>query len=238
MNNILLTGGSGLLGKELLRLSPSLTAPKHTDFDITNLNGMEGFLDNRNLSTIIHCAAFTSPPKVNEDPVTAMKVNIIGTANIVTLAARHDLRLVYISTDYVFKGDRGGYREDDEVLPQNRYAWSKMGGECATRMYDNALIIRTSFCEPVFPFDKAFVDQYTSRDSVKVIAPMIMQLATIESLTGVVHVGTNRKSVKELAMSLGKPDVDNLSRDEVSFVVPFDTSFDLSKLDMILTKEK
>lgn len=235
---ILLTGGSGLLGGELLRLAPGLLAPGHQDFDVTDLPMMEEYLAGHELKTVLHGAAFTSPPKVNENPVAAMKVNITGTANLVELCARNNLRLIYISTDYVFKGDRGNYREDDEILPQNRYAWSKMGGECAVRMYDNSLILRTSFCEPVFPYDKAFIDQYTSRDSVSVVAPIILKLAAKEDLTGVVHVGSGRKSVKDLAQSLGKPDVGDLRRDDVSFEVPYDTSFDLTKLGTILPEEK
>jgi dTDP-4-dehydrorhamnose reductase len=235
-SEILLTGGSGLLGSELLQIAPDLTAPSHEEFDITDLLTMEEFITEHSLSTIIHGAAFTSPPKVDEDPITAMNVNITGTANLVTLAARHNMRLIYISTDYIFKGFRGNYQEDDEVLPQNLYAWSKMGGECAVRMYKNSLILRTSFCESVFSHEKAFVDQFTSRDSVSVIAPMMLKLVEKENLTGVVHVGTVRKSVKDLAQRLGKPEVGDLKRNEVDFEVPFDTSFDLSNLEKILSE--
>ena len=116
-SDILLTGGSGLLGCELLQIAPDLISPSHAEFDIT----MEKFSTEHSFSAIIHGAAFTSPPKVDEDPITAMNVNITGTANLVTLAARHNIRLIYISTDYVFKGVRGNNHEDDEVLPQNLY---------------------------------------------------------------------------------------------------------------------
>ncbi len=88
------------------------------------------------------------------------------------------LQLVYISTDYIFKGDRGLYSETDAVYPSNKYAWSKPGGECAMRLYDKALIIRTSFGPNTFPYEKAFVDQWTSRESVSVIARKINALLT------------------------------------------------------------
>ena len=116
---------------------------------------------------VVHAAAFTSPPKVDKDPARALDVNIIGTANLVRLCMARGLRLIYISTDYVFRGDRGNYREDDSLYPVNKYAWSKLGGECAVRMYDNSLIVRTSFGPNVFPYEKAFADQWTSRESVE-----------------------------------------------------------------------
>ncbi len=230
----LLTGGSGLLGSVLRQLKPDLLAPSEDEFDILKPEDMRPYFQTYLIETVIHAAAFTSPPLVNQQPLLAMKTNITGTANMVDLCGDFGSRLVYISTDYVFKGDRGQYREDDELLPQNLYAWSKLGGECVVRMYDKALIIRTSFCEPVFPYEKAFVDQYTSRDSVEVVAPIILELAASGGPTGIVHVGTERKTVKELAHKLGKREVGNLRRDEVSFSVPYDTSFDLSKLKSIM----
>ncbi len=235
----MLTGGSGLLGTELRKLDPAILAPSHSECDILQPESMHAFFTAHPIDTVIHAAAFTSPPLVDKQPLQAMRSNIVGTANVVGLCSEFGARMVYISTDYIFKGDRGRYREDDELLPQNLYAWSKLGGECAARMYDRSLTIRTSFCEPVFPYDKAFVDQYTSRDSVEVIAPIILRLAIMPELTGVIHVGTVRKTVKDLAQKLGKSDVGNLHRDEVAFSVPHDTSFDLSKLTSILsTQEK
>ncbi len=236
-SKILLTGGSGLLGSTIRKSAVDIIAPDEDEFNILNLDQMNAYLDNCQPEAILHGAAFTSPPLVDKDPVTAMQVNIVGTANMVAIASERNLRLVYISTDYVFRGDRGNYAEEDEVHPQNRYAWSKLGGECAVRMYENSLIIRTTFSEPVFPYPKAFVDQYTSRDSVEVIAPMILSLARKSDLQGIIHVGTGRKSVKELACQLGKPEAGDLKRSEVTFEVPFDTSFDLSKLRLIMPEE-
>jgi len=230
-NEILLTGGSGLLGTEIKNNAFDIIAPHHTEFDITNYEQMNSFInEHKNINTIIHGAAFISPPLIEKDPVKALEVNIVGTANIVKLCVQNNLHLIYISTDYVYKGDKGKYSEDDELLPQNKYAWSKLGGETAVKLYDDSLIIRTSFCESVFPYDKAFVDQFTSRDSVTVIAPMILKIAKNESLNGIINVGTERKTIKGLAIKLGKKDVGDLKRDDVGFSVPYDTSFDLKKL--------
>ncbi len=236
--NLLLTGGSGLLGTNLLRLAPWIPAPSHQEFDLTKRSTMETYFKRHAVESVIHAAAFTSPPLAEERPMEALEANLTGTAHLIRLCHDAGARLVYISTDYVFRGDRGQYREDDELLPQNRYAWSKLGGECALRLYENSLIIRTSFCEPDFPHPKAFVDQYTSRDSVTVIAPMILALALDRGLTGIVHVGTERKTVKDLALKLGRSDVGDLKRDEVGFKVPRDTSLDISRLKSIQESRK
>jgi dTDP-4-dehydrorhamnose reductase len=204
--------------------------PAHSEFDLENGAQMAAYLQNAEIDAVLHGAAATSPPTVEKNPVQAMRVNIAGTAELAALCHEAGLRLVYVSTDYIFKGDRGQYREDDELLPQNAYAWSKLGGESAVHMATDSLIIRTSFSPAKFPFPKAFVDQYTSRDSVEVIAPIILDLTLRPEITGIVHVGTARKSVKDLALLLGRSDVADLRRDEVDFPVPYDTSLDLSRL--------
>ena len=230
MNKILLTGGSGLLGKEILKINPEILVPNHEEFDITNYKQMLDYINSSPPEIIIHAGAFTSPPLIDQDPMKAINVNIIGTSNIVLICSTFNIKLIYISTDYVFKGNKGNYRENDELLPQNHYAWSKLGGECAVRIYSNSLIIRTSFCESIFPYDKAFVDQYTSRDSVDVIAPIIFKLSNMKDIKGIIHVGTKKKSVKELAIKLGKKNVGDLYRKDVSFHAPKDTSLNIEKL--------
>lgn len=225
---ILLSGGSGLLGSALQKLDSSIVAPPRAEMDVNSREQIDVWLHKAMPSVFVHAAAFTSPPKTDADPAQAIASNIIGTSNVVLACMQHGTRLVYLSTDYVFRGDRGMYKEDDEMYPQNKYAWSKLAGECAVRLYDNSLIIRTSFVSDVFPYEKAFVDQYTSRDAVSVIAPMLLKLARSDT-RGTVHVGTERKTVFELAKRL-KPDVGELRRNEVSFATPADTSLNLERL--------
>jgi dTDP-4-dehydrorhamnose reductase len=138
-------------------------------------------------------------------------------------------RLIYISTDYVFNGEKGDYRETDPVYPVNKYAWSKLGGECAVRMYDKSLIIRTSFGPNIFPYQKAFVDQWTSRESVSAIARKIVALIN-RDITGVIHVGGTRKTVYEYAKGLDESkEIGKLSIKDISFNVPVDTSLNCEK---------
>jgi len=228
-DKIIFTGGSGLLGSEFKKQFPDADYPESSDFNLLNYRQMSEYLERKNFSIMIHAAACTSPPVVEKNPVIAMETNIAGTVNVVKLCAVEDMKLIYISTDYVFRGDRGNYSEDDPVSPVNRYAWSKLGGECAVRMYDNSLIIRTSFGPEVFPYDKAFIDQWTSRETVSVITKKIIKLLD-KDLTGVIHVGGKRKTVYEYAWgTVSDHKIGKISIHDVNFKVPAETSLNLDR---------
>jgi dTDP-4-dehydrorhamnose reductase len=231
---ILFTGGSGLLGGEIKQRLPRALFPTSAEFDITNYPQMSAYLDQSEVGVILHAAAFTSPPRCDQDPARALAVNVVGTANVVRLCLERGIRLAYISTDYVFDGERGRYKEDDPVSPVNKYAWSKLGGECAVRMLEGSLIIRTSFGPNVFPFPKAFTDQWTSRVCVREAAEKIVALLKTGA-TGVVHVGGPRRSVYEYAKSLDSDrEIGELSTGSVAFRVPRDTSLDSSRFDRLI----
>jgi dTDP-4-dehydrorhamnose reductase len=237
-SKIIFTGGSGLLGTEFGKLLPEIKYPSSKEFNITDYKQMRNYIEAGDYELIVHAAAFTSPPLIEKDPERALEVNIVGTCNVVKLSMEFDLRLIYISTDYIFRGDEGNYKEDDPVYPVNRYAWSKLGGECAARMYDKSLIIRTSFGPDVFPYEKAFIDQWTSRESVSTTAKMISKLLD-KNLTGVIHVGGKRKTVFEYAGSLdGSRDIGKLSIHDVDFAVPMDTSLNCDRYTQVIQNDR
>lgn len=233
---VLFTGGSGLLGSEFKKLLPNMYFPSKSQFNVTDYEQMDRILQSGSWTTIIHSAAMTSPPKVDQNPLNALEVNIVGTSNLVKLCMKYGIKFIYICTDYVFKGDRGNYKEDDPVFPVNKYAWSKLGGECAVRLYDNSIIIRTTFGPNVFPYEKAFIDQWTSRESVSTIAQMIMKLLEID-FRGTIHVGGKRKSVFEYAHSLDpKREIKEISIHEMKFKVPSDTSMNCDLYQHLITQ--
>ena len=240
MKKILFTGGSGLLGSELKKIFSKEFFPNHQEFDITNYQTMEKYIQGKDISSIVHAAAVISPPKVEKEPLPALETNISGTVNLVKLCIKHNLKITYISKDYVFKGDKGKYKEEDPVYPVNKYAWSKLGGECAVRMYDNSLIIRTTFGPNEFQYDKAFIDQWTSREKVSIIASLIAKLIK-KDITGVYHVGGKRKTVFKYAKTVSPhKKIGKLSIKDVPFIVPVDTSLDCGKQNKLLkvTKNK
>ena len=224
--SILITGAAGKLGAAVWALLPEAIGAYRVDFDLSNATQMSAFLDQHpQVTTILHCAAMISPPKINEDIAQAIQSNIIGTALLSAECYKRNIRLVYISTDYVFAGEKGLYKETDELLPQNKYAWSKLGGECAVQMLDNYVIIRLSFGPDIFPYKAAFTDQYTSRESASVIAKKIKNIV-VSDFKGVIHIGGERKSVYEYALSLGAENIDKISIKGMSVKMPTDTSLD------------
>ena len=82
---ILLTGGSGLLGTELLKLDHKIIAPDSSSLNINDKNSCRLWIENEKPDVILHAAAFTSPPVCEQNPIKARQVNVIGTINLLEL---------------------------------------------------------------------------------------------------------------------------------------------------------
>lgn len=224
---ILLTGGSGLLGKELRKMDSEIIAPSSEQLDVTRLADVAAWCELHKPDVVIHAAAITDNRVVEREPVKALKTNVIGTSNVATVCNQLDIRMVYLSTDYIYKGDHGLYKETDEILPFNLYAWMKLGGECATRIVKNHLIIRTSFGSPLKGYPIAFMDKYTSKDYVHLIAPNILFAATSPT-TGILNLGTDRKTAYQYQFKTNEYTLP-ISLKDTYFNTPTDTSLNLQK---------
>jgi len=237
-NKILVTGGSGRLGSELHKRLPNALYPSSKVFNVTHYGQMRSYILKYKPQLIVHAAAVVSPPSVERHPEPALETNIIGTAYLAKLCLEYGIKLVYISTDYVFKGDKGNYKEEDPLLPANRYAWSKLGGEAAVSMLPDFLIFRTSLGPKVFPYPQAFTDHFTSRESVDIIAKKIVK--TIHAgVNGLMHIGHKKRSVYQYAKALGgKQHINKISRKDVDFPVPKDTSLNTNKYERLVEKKK
>jgi len=170
-----------------------------------------------------HAAAFTDVKGAESDPSDAWDINVLGTLNVLKACKLLEKKLIYISTDYVFDGEKGNYNADDPINPLSKYAKTKASGELLVRTYDNSLIIRTSFYGHNFPYDAAFTDQWTSKSYVDIIAPKVLD-KIMENSFGIAHVGSDRKTVYDIACER-KKNVKAISRSDVGISVPYDTSF-------------
>ena len=94
------------------------------------------------------------------------------------------------------------------------------------RTYDNSLVIRTSFFGRDFPYPAAFIDQWSSKDYVDIIAPKILEVVA-NNVFGVIHVGSERKSLYEIARQRSA-NVVKSSRLDIDFVTPIDTSLEIN----------
>lgn len=194
---VVITGGSGLLSLELQKSDLNIKYLSSKEFDITK-EDIKSKLEEINPDIIIHAAAITNSNNIKSNPELAIKTNIIGTAFISEYCIKNNKRLVYISTDYIYPGIKGNYKEDDPVLPVNDYAWTKLGGECSVKLVPNHLIIRTSFGSTNFPYPKAWTNQIVSKDYVDIIAPIILKVSK-STLIGILNIGTYPKSMYEYA---------------------------------------
>lgn len=193
---IVVVGGTGILGTELKKIDDTLICIG-SEYDIFSFDKLSNFLDEIDPDIILNCAAIKSG-QVDKDPIDSININIIGSSNLSKYCIIKNKRLVYISTDYVYAGITGNYSETDEVLPQNKYAWTKLAGEVPVLLVSDHLIIRTSFGETVFPYKQAYDNLFTSKDYVDIIAPMILDV-TKSDVTGIINIGTSRKSLFEFA---------------------------------------
>ena len=228
---IFLTGGEGRLGTELRALIPGIIAPKELEMDITRPEHIEKALEACRPTVVVHAAAYTNVAGAETDRAKCWAINVRGTANIVRAIEGREIFLIYISTDYVFDGTRGNYKEDDPVGPVcNYYSLTKLVGEELVRLHRPHLVLRTSFRPREWPYPVAFTDVYTSQDYVDVIAPELALAITRCRNVGfdTLHVATERKSVFELARRR-KPDVQPGSKSQLKVRLPDDISLDVSR---------
>ena len=228
---ILMTGGDGRLGTELRQILPGILAPDEEQMDITRPDDIARWLDEQCPDVLLHAAAYTDVAGAEQNRRRCWCVNVVGTRNVVRAAGRRGVFLIHISTDYVFEGTRGGYKEDDPPGPaMNYYALTKLVAEELARIHPAHLILRTSFRPREWPYPKAFTDVYTSQDYVDIIAPeLALAIRHFRELRNqTLHVVTERKSVYELAKRR-KSDVQGGSKSEVSVRLPDDISLDTTR---------
>ena len=213
---MLITGSTGKLGRELVRVFPRCLSPGRTELDIRNESDTDCFLQKHKPDIIIHAAALTGIRECEENQKLAWETNVVGTDNLVKGTENHcpRCRFVYVSTACVFKGDRGMYTEEDIPYPKNFYALTKLLGEFVVRRLPNHLIVRTNFVgREKWRYPKAFADRFGTYLFADEVAAGIREV--IESnLGGIVHIiGDKKMSLFELAM-LTTPQVQPMTLSE------------------------
>jgi dTDP-4-dehydrorhamnose reductase len=270
---VLVIGGSGLLGGKmitsLLRESFEVCCT-YKETPVSNSGCASFFLDIRdsvrmnNLinelspDVVIHTASHTNVDDCEVNKAFAEEVNVQGTRNIATACNNFGSKLAYISTDYVFDGKRGMYKEVDETIPVNYYGETKLEGEKIVKMLcKDHIIARTSVLYgwgPKQNFTSWVIrelslgrkinivsDQYNSPTLADDLADILIGLLEKEE-TGIFHTaGSDRinrleftkKIIKTFA--LNKDLLKEVGSDEMTWVAkrPNDSSLDVSKVSKI-----
>ena len=181
--NILITGSKGQLGLELESLAHlfpnfNLFFTDKFSLNILNFVTVEEYVLKYKIDAMVNCAAYTDVNKAEEEFELADKVNHLAVKNLGVIAKKHHIKLIHISTDYVFDGNSSvPYKESDATNPQNAYGISKLNGEMALMAINpkNSLIIRTSWLYSEFGnnFVKSMLKLSKEKESITVIYDQI-----------------------------------------------------------------
>jgi len=151
MKKILISGSNGLLGQNLLNqliprndcqilavskspdVYPDQTGYSFMQIDLTQRQQVLEISESYCPDIVIHAAAMTQVDPCELNPDLCTKVNVEGTRNLADMSSACGAKFIYISTDFVFDGEGGPYKEEDELNPVSHYGWSKLEGEKITQ---------------------------------------------------------------------------------------------------------
>jgi dTDP-4-dehydrorhamnose reductase len=210
MTTILITGSNGQLGNEMQQAAVRFPNFNYiytdvAELDICDKGALDAFVKANNVNVIVNCAAYTAVDKAEDDVELCYKINRDAVRNIAEVGSENKVKVVHVSTDYVFDGTNYlPYTEDMPVCPATVYGKSKLEGEQA--LLENckeSVILRTAWLYSSFGnnFVKTMMKLGTERDSLGVIfdqvgtptyaadlADAIMQLISSETFVpGIYH---------------------------------------------------
>ncbi len=272
----LVTGSAGLVGRQVVKdlakdgetvysafhkLQPENGIP--TQMDLCSDDQIKKVIEKTNPDAIIHLAAFTDVDLCEKEKELVMKINGHATEIIAKQAAKQKSFFVYVSTDYVFDGEKGMKKESDQTNPVDFYGKSKLEGEKAVmNLASSWCIARTSTPYGIHPTKKSFpvwvaenlnqkntinviIDQFTSPTYIPNFSRMLIEVAK-RQIVGIIHLaGATRISRYEVAelvadkLNLDKKFLKPVNLDEMKFSAkrPKDSSLDVSMAFSILNEK-
>jgi dTDP-4-dehydrorhamnose reductase len=182
MLNVLVTGSNGQLGSEIKELSKEYSYnfffTDRNNIDITSKDNVKDFCQINNINAIINCAAYTAVDKAESDEINADLINRKAVKKLSLVCQELNIKLVHISTDYVFDGKNfKPYCEEYKTNPQSVYGKSKLNGENEMIKINpkNSIIIRTSWVYSYYGnnFVKTMIRLGKKKESLGVIFDQI-----------------------------------------------------------------
>ena len=227
---IIITGGEGRFANTLKKINKNLNIffPNKKELNILKIKSIEKYINKIKPKYVLHAAGLSRPMEIHNKNISkSIDLNIIGTANIVKVCEKNNIKLIYFSTNYIYPGYKGNYKEDDAVFPINSYAWSKLGGECSVKLYKNSLILRLCMCEKPFIHKYAFSDVKTNfifhEDVIKILPKVLNK-------KGILNIGGKIQTVYNFA----KNNNPNVKKKSGKGIFPLNPSMNISKLKKII----
>ena len=271
----LVTGSAGLVGQQVVKdLSKSNqvfscyneSKPEYGDsvkMDLKNYEMISSVLTEIKPDVVIHLGAMTGVDLCEKEKTSASEINTKATEIIAKECSKLNSFLVYVSTDYVFDGNFGMYKEDDVANPLGFYGKSKLEGEKAVQNFStNWCIARTSTPFGLHPTKKSFpmwvienlqkqkqidvlIDQFTSPTYIPNLSRMLIEISE-RRITGIIHVaGASKISRYQMAsmvsdkLNLDSTLLKQISMNKMKWVAqrPKDSSLDVSRASSILNEK-
>ena len=177
---ILITGSRGQVGQHLRQNFPEdweMIATDSKTLDITQIDNIERMISGFQPDVLINTSGFTDVNSAEQNIEKAFAINANGCKNLAVVAQKHHVRMIHLSTDYVFDGNKHApYDENDAPNPLNVYGQSKLAGEVLALAHnENTLIIRTSavFGEHGNNFVKSIHQQAQNNQPIEVVADQV-----------------------------------------------------------------
>ena len=227
MKKILVTGGNGRFATALKEINNKylFNFRSKKQLNILSIKSIEQNVKKFKPKIILHLASLSRPMKIHDKDINkSIDLNIIGTSNIVKICNKYKIKLIFFSTGYVYQGKKGNYKEDDAILPWNKYGWSKLGAEAAVHLYDNSLIIRACMTEEPFIHKYAYSNVKSNFIYHKDFAKIFLKLINKK---GIFNVGGKSQSIYNFAKKYNDKVLKKISKGEFP-----------KKMDMNLNKLK
>lgn len=231
MPRIIITGSNSRFGKILKNYSnKGFIFKDKKQLNILSIKSITRNLKKHKPTHILHLAGLSRPMKIHESNISkSIDLNIIGTCNLVKEASKKNIKLIYLSTSYVYPGSKGNYSEIDNLKPWNNYGWSKLGGEAAVQMYKNSLILRICMTEKPFVHKKAYADVKSNFIYQEEAAEIVLKLLNKK---GIINVGGPSQKIFNFA----KKDNPKIKKIYSNGNFPKKIDMNLDKLKKILKK--
>jgi len=206
---ILVTGKNGQLGQSIKRLldekcianlsSFSFIFTDREELNLENLESIQSYFVSNDIDIIINCAAYTKVDQAEEDQSQANLINHNAVRELAKISKRNKIKLIHISTDFVFNGHKKEpYTEDDKTSPINIYGETQLAGELAiiSTMPFNSIIIRTGWVYSEFGnnFVKTILNLATKSNTLDIVSDQIGTPTYAYDLAySILHIVTSEK---------------------------------------------
>ena len=232
LQKIIVTGGDGRFAKELKKLKTKykLIFRNREQLNILSLKSIKNNLKQFKPKYVFHLAGLSRPMSMHEKNISkSIDLNIIGTSNLVKACSERNIKIIYLSSNYVYPGKKGNYTEEDPLKPWNNYGWSKLGAESAVQMYKNSLIVRACMTEKPFIHKSAFSNVKTNFIFHDEFAKLFVKLI---KMRGVINLGGKSQTVYQFAILNNK----NIKKIKSKGQLPLRMDMNLKKYKRFIRK--